>query len=121
MTMRELEKHRLAGRKPRHSIFLTLTPVVNQQIPDQVITAELSDEFAALTDLSVIVCCYSAQGDLALEFIDRILPENPYDVIFWVIDKGVTVNIVEHGIRTNTRAVPNESWRAIIEVLKCSF
>jgi len=120
MTMRELEKHRLAGRKPRQSIFLALTPVVHEHIPDQVVTAELSDDFAVLTDLSVIVCCNSAQGDLALEFIDRALPEDPYNLIFWVIDRGVAVNIVEHGIRTNTRTVPNEGWRETIEVLKCS-
>lgn len=111
---------RLSGRKPAHPVFLTLVPELLRFLPEQGIAIETGCDFAAVTGLSVWLCCHSSRGEQALRLVDQILPESPYDLIFWVIDRGVAQNIVEHGIRTSTRAVPNDSLRPLFEKLKCA-
>ena len=120
MTLHELRQHRLAGRKPDFQVFLTLMPELRPHIPGQVITVASNDDLAALTELSVWVCCHSSQGDAALDLIERVVAVSPRDLIFWIVDLGVMQNVIECGERTNTRAVPNEALRQTMEALTCS-
>ena len=109
-----------AGRRPSHAIFLSLDSKLDRHIAGQIVTMAPNDDLAALTGLSVWVCCRSSQLEEAFALINRILAEGPYDLILWVIDRGEAQNIVEHGVRTETRAVPDEALRLVMEELKCA-